>query len=121
MILYKLFTQGEDETDDDFKQRKKKAKLYKKAYEQIGILSMTVKGEEQILNQALDKLLEQVKEVGLDDTADLFQKMEDILRTNPEVNRQMYSIAAVYLLNYKSDDRKYKKNIYKTFRNKSKR
>ena len=113
MILYKLFTQGEDETDEDFKQRKKKAKLYKKAYEQIGILSMTVKGEEQILNQALDKFLEEVKVVGLNDTADLFQKMKNILQTNPEVNRQMYDISAVYLLNSKSDDRKYKKAFIK--------
>ena len=57
----------------------------KKLYEQIGILSMNVKGEEQILKEALEQLLEINKEVGLDDTSELFHQMENILKTNPEV------------------------------------
>ena len=60
VILKKFFTQGEDETDDEFKQRKRMTKLYKKVYEQIGILSMNVKGDEQILKEAFEKLLENI-------------------------------------------------------------
>ena len=78
VILYKFFSRDEDEDDEQFKQRKRRAKLYKKAYEQIGILSLNVKGKEQIFTQALDKLLEINKGVGLDDTSDLFHKMESI-------------------------------------------
>ena len=113
VILYKFFSRDEDEDDEQFKQRKRRAKLYKKVYEQIGILSLNVKAEEQILTQALDKLLEIKKEVGLDDTSDLFHKMERILKTNPEVAYKYWGdsvgIAAIYLLNYKSDERKNKR------------
>jgi len=117
VILYKLFTQGEDETDEEFKERKRRAKLYKKVYEQIAILSMNVKAGEQILNQALNKFLEQNKEVGLDDTSDLFREMENILQTNPDVARIYWrdsdGIDAIYLLNYKSDERKNKRTFVK--------
>ena len=115
VILYKSFSQGEDETDEEFKQRKRRTKLYKKVYEQIGILSMNVKGKEQILIQALDKLLEIKKEVVLDSTSDLFHKMERILKTNPEVAYTYWGdsggISAIYLLNYKSDERKQKRTF----------
>ena len=85
MLFYTLFSQGEDETDDEFKQRKRMTKLYKKVYEQIGILSMNVKGDEQILKEAFEKLLEIVKKVGLVDTSELFHQMENILKTNADV------------------------------------
>ena len=114
MLFYiNSFSRGEDEDDEQFKQRKRRAKLYKKVYEQIGILSLNIKAEEQILKQALDKLLEISKEVGLDDTSDLFHQMERILKTNPEVAYTYWGdsggIAAIYLLNYKSDERKNKR------------
>jgi hypothetical protein len=101
VMLYKFFSRDEDEDDEQFKQRKRRAKLYKKAYEQIGILSLNVKGKEQIFTQALYKLLEINKEVGLDDTSDLFHKMERILKTNTEVAYKYWGdsvgIAAIYL------------------------
>lgn len=46
----------------------------KGVYEQIDILSLTVKGE-QILKEGLEKLLEKVKMVGSDDTSELFKQM----------------------------------------------
>ena len=109
MLFYIFFSQGEDETDEEFKQRKRRTELYKKVYEQVGVLSLNVKGKEQIFTQALDKLLEINKEVGLDDTSDLFHKMERILKTNTEVAYKYWGdsvgIAAIYLLNYKLDER----------------
>ena len=115
VILYKLFSRGEDEDDEEFKQRKRRTKLHKKVYEQIGILSLNVKGEEQILKQALEKLLEINKEVGLDDTSELFHQMEKILKTNAEVAYAYWGgsagISAIYLLNYKSDERKQKRTF----------
>jgi len=113
VILYKFFSQDEDEDDEQFKQRKRRAKLYKKVYEQIGILSLNVKADEQILTQALDKLLEINKEVVLDDTSNLFHEMEKILKTNEQVAYTYWGgsagISAIYLLNYKSDERKNKR------------
>ena len=95
----------------------------KKVYEQIGILSLNVKADEQILKQALNKLLEINKEVGLDDTSDLFHEMEKILKTNEQVAYTYWGdsvgIAAIYLLNYKSDERKQKRRFVKPLETKA--
>ena len=80
VMLYKVFKREKDETDEEYKQRKRGVKLRKGVYEQIAILSLTVKAEEQTLKEALEKLLEKVQEVGSDDTSELFQQMENILK-----------------------------------------
>ena len=74
VILYKEFKPREDETDEEFKQRKRRAKLHKGVYEQIGILSLNVKGEEKVLKGALEKLLERDNIIGSNGTSELFKK-----------------------------------------------
>jgi glycerol-3-phosphate responsive antiterminator len=46
---------------------------------------MNVKGDEQILKEAFEKLLEHIQKVGLVDTSELFHQMEKILKTNADV------------------------------------
>ena len=53
VILYKSFSRDEDEDDEQFKQRKRRAKLYKKVYEQIGILSLNVKARRTNINTSI--------------------------------------------------------------------
>ena len=74
VILYKEFKPLEDETDEEFKQRKRRAKLHKGVYEQIGILSLNVKGEEKVLKGVLEKMLERDNIIGSNDTSELFKK-----------------------------------------------
>ena len=109
-MLYKVFKQEKDETDEEYKQRKRGTKLHKGVYEQIVILSLTVKAEEQTLKEALEKLLEKVQKVGSDDTSELFQQMENILKTNEDIASTYFGgsdgIDAIYLLKYLSDVRK---------------
>ena len=83
---------------------------------------MNVKGDEQILKEAFEKLLEIVKKIGLVDTSELFHQMENILKTNADVAYTYFGgstgIDAIYLLDYKLDKRKHK-NICETLGEKS--
>jgi hypothetical protein len=56
VLLFQLPKKDKDETDEEYKARRKKMKLYKKTYAQVASLSLNVKGSEQTLKDALEKL-----------------------------------------------------------------
>ena len=116
--MYVVPRKQEDETDEEFKKRQKKKKLYKGVYEQVAALSLTVKGSEATLKNASQKLVERNQLVNNYDFSDSFDAMVEIMRTNKEYKEaegtiaQSSSIEALYLIKYLPDARKNKKSIY---------
>ena len=116
VLLFRLPKKEEDESDDEYKARRKKMKLYKGVYEQFAALSANVTGSEQTLKNALHLLVEHTQHVNDFDTEPQFRAMVDIINTNSEIKGFLAEsvsggLDAIYLVKYIADKRKGKKTV----------
>jgi hypothetical protein len=118
VILYIVPRRKEGETEEEFEARKRKMKLYKKTYEQLGPpLSVSVTANIKTLSDSLLKLVEREQLVGDGDTTELFHMMLEVLKTNKEMKEELDQWAstppdAMYLRKFNPDTRKNKTLIY---------